>query len=57
MTSTVTDLAEWATLVLANGQHDGREMISPSALLPALRAQAFGAPAGTDGSRSGSHAG
>ncbi|MBB3773864.1 CubicO group peptidase (beta-lactamase class C family) [Angulomicrobium tetraedrale] len=53
VTSNVTDLAEWAKLILANGQHDGREMISPAALLPALRAQAFSAPAGTIGSRSG----
>lgn len=53
VTSNVTDLAEWAKLILANGRRDGGEMISPAALLPALRAQAFSAPAGTIGARSG----
>lgn len=53
VTSNVTDLGEWVKLILANGRHNGREMISPAALLPALRAQSFSAPARTIGSRSG----
>lgn len=53
VSSSVIDLAEWLKLILANGQRDGREIISPGALLPAMRAQAFSAPAGTIGSRSG----
>ncbi|MDF2620733.1 MAG: serine hydrolase [Xanthobacteraceae bacterium] len=53
VTSNVVDLAKWAALILANGRHDGREMIAPAALLPALRSQAFSSPARTIGSRSG----
>lgn len=53
VSSSVVDLAEWLKMVLANGRHNGREIISPAALLPAMRAQAFSAPAGTIGSRSG----
>lgn len=53
VSSNVIDLAQWLKLLLANGRHDGRQLIAPEALLPALRAQAFSAPADTVGSRSG----
>jgi hypothetical protein len=53
VSSNVTDLAEWLKLILANGQYGGRELIAPTALLPAMRAESFSAPASTIGSRSG----
>ncbi len=53
VSSNVTDLAEWLKLLLADGRYRGRELISPAALLPALRAQSFSAPAGAIGMRSG----
>jgi CubicO group peptidase (beta-lactamase class C family) len=52
VSSNVIDLAEWLKLLLANGRYRGSELITPAALLPALRAQSFSAPAGTIGSRS-----
>ncbi|MET0742471.1 MAG: serine hydrolase, partial [Microvirga sp.] len=53
VSSNVIDLAQWLKLLLADGRHDGRELIAPAALLPALRAQSFSAPAGAIGMRSG----
>lgn len=53
VSSNVIDLAEWLKLLLANGRYKGRELISPAALLPALRAQAFSSPANAIGARSG----
>jgi CubicO group peptidase (beta-lactamase class C family) len=53
VSSNVIDLAEWLKLLLANGRYRGSELIAPGALLPALRAESFSAPASTIGSRSG----
>lgn len=53
VSSNVIDLAEWLKLLLANGRYRGSELISPAALLPALRAESFSSPASTIGSRSG----
>lgn len=53
VSSTVVDLAEWLKLLLADGQHQGKAMISPAALLPALSPQAFSARAHDLDSRSG----
>lgn len=53
VSSNVTDLAAWLKLILANGRYNGREMIAPDALLPAMRPQAFSAPAQSIASRSG----
>lgn len=53
VSSNVVDLAEWLKLLLADGRHGGKQMIAPEALLPALRPQAFSAPAQTLDSRSG----
>lgn len=52
VSSSVTDMAEWMKLVLANGRYNGKELIAPAALLPALRAQAFSSPAPTVNARS-----
>ncbi len=53
VSSNVLDLAEWLKLLLADGRHGDKQLIAPTALLPALRPQAFSAPAQTLGSRSG----
>lgn len=53
VSSTVVDLAEWLKLLLADGQYQGKAMISPAALLPALSPQAFSARAHDLDSRSG----
>lgn len=53
VSSNVIDLAEWLKLLLANGRYRGSELIAPAALLPALRAESFSAPASTIASRSG----
>jgi len=45
VSSTVVDLAEWLKLLLADGLYQGKPMITPGALLPALSAQAFSARA------------
>lgn len=53
VSSTVVDLAEWLKLLLADGQYQGKAMISPAALLPALSPQAFSTRAHDLDSRSG----
>ena len=44
VSSNVVDLAEWLKLLLANGQRQGKPLIAPQALLPALSPQSFSAP-------------
>ena len=53
VSSSVTDMTEWMKLVLANGRSNGKDLIAPAALLPALRAQAFSSPAPSVAARSG----
>ncbi len=53
VSSTVVDLAEWLKLLLADGQYQGKALIAPGALLPALSPQAFSARAHDLDSRSG----
>lgn len=53
VSSTVVDLAEWLKLLLADGQYQGKALITPGALLPALSPQAFSARAHDLDSRSG----
>lgn len=53
VSSTVIDLAEWLKLLLADGQYQGKALIAPGALLPALSPQAFSARAHDLDSRSG----
>ncbi|MGQ3675181.1 serine hydrolase [Xanthobacter sp. TB0139] len=53
VSSSVTDLAAWLKLLLAGGQHEGREMISSVALVPMLRPEAFSGPTPSVDARSG----
>lgn len=45
MSSSVSDMARWMTLVLQSGWHHDQQLISPAALRPALEPQALTRPA------------
>src|SRR5690606_1371921 len=51
--SSVNDLTKWLAMVLADGEHDGSQLIDPKALLPALTPQIVSAPASEPAMRSG----
>ena len=51
VSSSVTDLAQWMRLVLADGVHDGDELISPAALKEMFTPRGPTAPPGTPDSR------
>lgn len=53
VSSNVVDLAQWLTLLLADGQYQGKQLIASDALLPALSPQAFSARAHGLDSRTG----
>lgn len=53
VSSTAVDLAQWLKLLLADGQHQGKPLAAPGALLPALSPQAFSARAPDLDARSG----
>lgn len=53
VSSTANDLAAWLKLVLANGQHGDKEIISSEALLPALSPQSFSGQPHTPDARAG----
>ncbi|MEX0759035.1 MAG: serine hydrolase [Tistlia sp.] len=44
VSASVRDVAKWMALVLANGRHEGRPLIAPKALLPAITAQSVASP-------------
>lgn len=41
VSSSVNDLAKWLQLLLAMGEHEGKPLFTPEAMLPALSPQAF----------------
>ena len=51
--SSVNDMTRWLTMVLANGNHDGKQIIDPKALLPAVTPQIVSSPATEPAMRSG----
>ena len=53
VSSSVDDLTHWLTMVLANGTYNGRQVISPEALLPALTPQIVSSPPAEPAMRSG----
>lgn len=53
VSSNVLDLAEWLKLLLARGQHQGKQLASTEALLPALSPHAVSASAHALDARSG----
>ncbi|VEG38878.1 penicillin-binding protein, beta-lactamase class C [Mycolicibacterium flavescens] len=51
--SSVNDMTRWLAMVLANGSHDGKQIVAPKALLPALTPQIVSSPASEPAARSG----
>lgn len=55
VSSSVVDMARWMTMVLGNGTYEGREVVAPDALLPAVSPQIVSAPPATPDARAGSY--
>ncbi|KAB1642712.1 serine hydrolase [Gulosibacter chungangensis] len=55
VSSSVTDLAEWMKLLLADGTYGGAPLISPAALLPAVSPQNFSSKPQTMTQRAGQY--
>ena len=53
VSSSVNDLTHWLSMVLADGKYDGRQIVEPEALLPALTPQIVSSPPREPAMRSG----
>jgi len=53
VSSSVNDMTRWLTMVLANGSHDGKQIVDPKALLPAVTPQVVSSRATEPAMRSG----
>ncbi|MFB7890901.1 serine hydrolase [Microbacterium sp. NPDC056044] len=53
VSSSVTDLTTWLSMLLASGEHDGEPFIEASSLLPAMSPQIVGSPPTSLGARAG----
>jgi len=53
VSSSVNDMTHWMTMLLANGTYDGKTVVDPKALLPALTAQSVSDRATDPSARSG----
>jgi CubicO group peptidase (beta-lactamase class C family) len=53
VSSSVNDMTRWLTMVLANGSHDGKQIVDPKALLPAVTPQIVSSRATEPAMRSG----
>jgi CubicO group peptidase (beta-lactamase class C family) len=53
VSSSVNDMTRWLTMVLANGSYDGKQIVDPKALLPAVTPQIVSSPATEPAMRSG----
>jgi len=51
--SSVNDVTRWLAMVLANGSHDGKQVVDSKALLPAVTPQIVSSPAAEPAMRSG----
>jgi CubicO group peptidase (beta-lactamase class C family) len=51
--TSVNDMTRWLTMVLANGSHEGKQIIDAKALLPAVTPQIVSSPATEPAMRSG----
>ena len=51
--ASVNDMTHWLSMVLANGSYDGKQIVDPKALLPALTPQIVSSPATEPAMRSG----
>jgi len=55
VSSSVNDMTHWLEMVLANGSYQGRQLIDPKALLPALSPQVVSSPPSEPAMRTGSY--
>jgi CubicO group peptidase (beta-lactamase class C family) len=53
VSSSANDMTRWLTMMLANGSHEGKQLVDPKALLPALTPQIVSSPATEPAMRSG----
>ncbi len=53
MSSSLNDMAHWLTMVLANGEYNGQQIVSPEALLPAITPQVISSAARSPKARAG----
>ncbi len=53
VSSSVNDLTHWLAMMLANGSYDGKQIVDPKALLPALTPQIVSSPPTEPAMRSG----
>ncbi|MDY6997462.1 MAG: serine hydrolase [Actinomycetota bacterium] len=53
VSSSVNDMTHWMTMLLADGEFGGEQVVDPGALLPALTPQVVSSPAGEPAMRSG----
>ena len=53
VSSSVNDMTRWMTMVLANGSYEGKQLVDPKALLPALTPQSVSSRATEPAMRSG----
>ena len=56
VSSSINDMTRWLSMVLANGSHDGKQIVDADALLPAVTPQIVSSPASEPAMRSGSTA-
>jgi CubicO group peptidase (beta-lactamase class C family) len=55
VSSSVNDMSRWLTMVMANGTYNGRRIISPEALLPAITPQVISVAASSPQARAGTY--
>lgn len=55
VSSSASDMARWMTMVLADGSYEGKQVVAPDALLPAVSPQAVSAPPATPQARAGEY--
>src|SRR6185369_6658717 len=53
VSSSLNDMTHWLAMMLANGSHDGNQIVDPKALLPAVTPQIVSSPASEPAMRSG----
>jgi CubicO group peptidase (beta-lactamase class C family) len=53
VSSTANDMTKWLTMMLADGNFNGQQIVDPKALLPAVSPQIVSAPASEPAARSG----
>lgn len=55
VSSSVSDMAQWMMMVLANGKHGGEQLVAPEALLPAVSPQSVSSPPSEPDARAGDY--